>query len=272
MLAEQLPISEIINIGNAFAASGMFTDIKSAAQAIVKIQAGQEIGIPPFAAMTGIHIIAGKPSIGAGIMAARVKGSGKYDYKVIRNDKDSCIIEFIQGDRSLGKSEFTIADARIAGTKNMDKYPKNMLFARAMSNGVRFYTPDIFSGPVYVPEEMEGAIQVTEDTQPLAVSTAEATPAVVPATPIKEVLTLEHPQWPAVQEALVSKGYSVDQVKGKYEMSAEVEQVLVALVKSRPIAAAAAPGQPTTQAMVQQSNAAYVAPATTATAAKPKPF
>lgn len=62
---EQLPLNEIMSIGKAFAESGMFADTKSAAQAIVKIQAGQEIGIPPFAAMTGIHIIQGKPAIGA---------------------------------------------------------------------------------------------------------------------------------------------------------------------------------------------------------------
>jgi hypothetical protein len=39
-----------------------------------------------------------------------------------------------------------------------------MLFARAISNGVKWYTPDVFAGPVYVPEEMEN-IQVTEDVK-----------------------------------------------------------------------------------------------------------
>ena len=34
-----------------------------------------------------------------------------------------------------------------------------MLFARAMSNGVKWYTPDVFAGPVYVPEEMETVTQ-----------------------------------------------------------------------------------------------------------------
>ena len=61
--------SEIMSMGKAFAESGMFPDIKSAAQAVVKIQAGAEIGIPPFAAMSGIHIIQGKPTIGAGLIA-----------------------------------------------------------------------------------------------------------------------------------------------------------------------------------------------------------
>lgn len=156
--------TEIMSIGKAFAESGMFPDIKSAAQAIVKIQAGSEIGIPPFASMSGIHIIQGKPTIGAGVMAAMVKGSNKYDYRVIESSEAVCSIDFFQGKEKIGNSTFTIADAKKAGTKNLDKFPKNMLFARAMSNGVKWYTPDVFAGPVYVPEEMEQPI-VTEDTK-----------------------------------------------------------------------------------------------------------
>jgi hypothetical protein len=147
--------TEIMSIGKAFAESGMFPDIKSAAQAIVKIQAGAELGIAPFAAMSGIHIISGKPTIGAGVMAAMVKASGKYDYRVIEQTDKVCTIDYYQGVEMIGTSTFTIEDAKKAGTKNTDKFPRNMLFARAMSNGVKWYTPDVFAGPVYVPEEME---------------------------------------------------------------------------------------------------------------------
>jgi hypothetical protein len=152
--------SEIMSMGKAFAESGMFPDIKSAAQAVVKIQAGAEIGIPPFAAMSGIHIIQGKPTIGAGLIASSVKASGKYDYRVMQQDEKVCSIDFYQGKEKIGNSTFTIEDAKKAGTKNLDKFPKNMLFARAISNGVKWFCPDVFSGPVYVPEEME---QITED-------------------------------------------------------------------------------------------------------------
>lgn len=154
-------LTEAISMGKAMFESGLFTDLKSAAQAVVKIQAGAEIGIPPFAALTGIHIIQGKPSIGAGLMAARVKGSGKYDYRVTQNDEKGCSIDFYQGPDKIGNSTFTIEDAKKAQTKNIDKHPKNMLFARAMSNGVKWFTPDVFAGPVYVPEEMSEI--VTED-------------------------------------------------------------------------------------------------------------
>ncbi|RZJ81475.1 MAG: hypothetical protein EOO20_25145 [Chryseobacterium sp.] len=165
----KMPFNEIMTMAQTFADSGMFTDAKAMGQAFVKIQAGQEIGIPPFAAMSGIHIIQGKPTIGAGLIASTVKGSGKYDYKVIQMDEKACSIDFYQGKEKLGNSTFTIEDARKAQTKNIDKFPKNMLFARAISNGVKWYTPDVFSGPVYTPEEME-TIDVThtviDDKQP----------------------------------------------------------------------------------------------------------
>ena len=114
-----------------------------------------------------IHIIQGKPTIGAGLMAARVKGFGKYDYKVIEHNDKVCSIEYFQGKESIGVSTFTIEDARKAGTKNLDKFPRNMLFSRAMSNGVKWFTPDIYEMPVYVPEEMA---TITEDVQAVEVS------------------------------------------------------------------------------------------------------
>lgn len=151
----RLNTSDVMTMAKQFAESGMFTDAKQASQAFVKIMAGQEIGIPPFAAMSGVHIIQGKPTIGAGLIASTVKGSGKYDYKVIEQNEKVCSIDFYQGSEKIGNSTFTIEDAKKAGTKNLDKFPKNMLFARAISNGVKWFAPDVFSGPVYTPEEMQ---------------------------------------------------------------------------------------------------------------------
>lgn len=158
--------ADAISIGETFYKSGMFSDIKSAQQAVVKIMAGAEMGISPFQAMSGIHIIQGKPTIGAGLMASRVKASGKYNYKVLEMTDKVCSIEFTEGGQSIGTSSFTIDDAKKAGTKNIDRFPRNMLFARAMSNGVRWFCPDIYEGPVYVPEEMQ---EVTEDVQAVEV-------------------------------------------------------------------------------------------------------
>lgn len=168
---------DALSIGETFYKSGMFSDIKSAQQAVVKIMAGAEMGISPFQAMSGIHIIQGKPTIGAGLMASRVKSSGKYNYKIVEMDEKICKIQFYEqcavlGDKhnnkgwnEIGVSTFTIEDAKKAGTKNLERFPRNMLFARAMSNGVRWYCPDIYEGPVYVPEEMEAVIEDIQHTE-----------------------------------------------------------------------------------------------------------
>jgi hypothetical protein len=169
-----LPVNDIMVMAKNFAESGMFTDAKQAVQAFVKIQAGQEIGLPPFASMSGIHIIQGKPTLGAGVIASAVKGSGKYDYKVKQMNETICSIDFFQGTENIGNSTFTIEEAKKAGTKNIDKFPKNMLFARAISNGVKWFCPDVFSGPVYVPEEMPEQTIDTPHVEVIETDWAEA--------------------------------------------------------------------------------------------------
>jgi hypothetical protein len=154
----QAPMEEIERAASAMHKSKFFADSVDVNQAIVKVMAGAEIGIGAFASMTGIHIIKGKPTYGANILAAKVKGSGKYDYRVKEISEKACEIEFLQSGASLGVSRFTIEDARKAGTQNTDKFPRNMLFARAMSNGIKWFTPDVLGGvTAYVPEEF-GAV------------------------------------------------------------------------------------------------------------------
>lgn len=150
---------DLENVAKAMVSSGYFTDSTKISQAIVKIMAGREIGIGPFGSMNGIHIIQGKPAFGANIMAGKVKSSGRYNYRVTEMTDAVCTIEFLELFNSqwstIGTSTFTTADAKKAGTKNLDKYPRNMLFARAMSNGVRWYCPDVMNGSVvYTPEEL----------------------------------------------------------------------------------------------------------------------
>lgn len=151
--------SDVESVAKAMVASGFFTDATKVSQAIVKIMAGNEIGIGPFGSMNGIHIIQGKPAFGANIMASKVKSSGRYNYRVTEMSDTICTIEFMEhfggSWQTVGVSSFSRDDAKKAGTKNLDKFPRNMLFARAMSNGVRWYCPDVMNGStVYTPEEL----------------------------------------------------------------------------------------------------------------------
>lgn len=159
---------DIMSLGHVLAQSGYFQDAKDEAQAIVKVLAGAEMGIGAIAAMTGIYIVKGRVTLSANLMASQIKRSGKYDYRVRSLTDQECAIEFFQGGESIGVSSFTLADARRAGTQNTDRFPRNMLFARAMSNGVKWYTPDIFTGPVYVPGEI---VPADGDTVPPPIDT-----------------------------------------------------------------------------------------------------
>lgn len=147
---------EMMQVSEMLAKSGYFSDARDAAQAFVKVLAGKEIGFPSFASMTGIHIIKGKPTLGANLMAAAVKRSDKYDYKVKQLDDTTCELIFYENGQEVGNSKFDAEDAKKAGTQNFQKFPKNMLFARAISNGIKFYCPDLFLGtPVYTPDELD---------------------------------------------------------------------------------------------------------------------
>jgi hypothetical protein len=181
-------VDDLGRIAKMMAASGFFADCKDAAQAGVKIMAGLELGFPAFASLVGIQIIKGKPVMGANLQAAAIKRSGKYNYRVKEHTPLNCSIEFLERFdgkwESCGTSDFSMDDAKAAGLNGGDnwrKYPKNMLFARAVSNGVRWYCPDLFLGaPVYTPDEF--GIPVNEEGEAIGVASE-----VVPAPALKSI-------------------------------------------------------------------------------------
>jgi len=154
----------------AFYRSGFFPDLKSYEQAVVKVMIGREMGLPPFASISGIHLIGPengpkKPSPSANLMATLIANSARYSYRIKKCDKDICVIAFYDSkDKSIneqsyvGDSIYTIEEAQRAellGRGTWKKFPSDMLFARAMSRGARRFTPGIFGGAVmYTPDEL----------------------------------------------------------------------------------------------------------------------
>lgn len=218
-----LGMSELKDLSKIFYESGMFTDVKSAAQAFVKIQAGQEIGLSPFASISGINVIVSKPTFGAGVIASAVKNSAKYDFKVKELTDLICSIDFFEGKEFIGNSTFTIADAKKQATKNLEKFPRNMLYARAISNGQKWFCPDVFQMAVYVPEEMQ---EITENITHEIIET--------PTVQIPETMvTVEIPTLTDTQlSGIVKKGIDRMQVvlqainEGKLNASPEQKEIL----------------------------------------------
>jgi len=166
-LAGGLNLEEIKSIGTVFFQSGMFRDTKSAAQAITKVMAGQELGVPPMQSMRGIHVVDGNPQLSAGLIAALVKRSVKYDYRIVTLDDEMCELEWTENGTVVGTSKFTLEQAKkipgkdgkkLADKDNWRNYGEDMLFARALTRGARRHAPDVFGGAVYavgepVPEQ-----------------------------------------------------------------------------------------------------------------------
>lgn len=158
---QALSLQEIFSLGDVFAKSGFFSDTQSANQAIVKILAGQELGIAPFTAMKEISIHQGKLGFSAHLVAVLIKRSNRYSFKITQLDNQKCSIDFYEYGEKIDNSNFTIQDAQLAGLINKDvwkKYPRNLLFARALTNGARWYCPEVFNGSVYTPEELGASV------------------------------------------------------------------------------------------------------------------
>lgn len=155
---------DLLTLGQILVDSGYFRDARDQAQAIVKVLAGREYGMGPFASMTGIHVVEGKPTLSAHLMAQGIKRSGRYDYRVLEHDASRCTIAFYEvadGKREeIGRVTYTVEDAAradLARKQNHQRYPRAMLFARALSEGYRTHCPDALGacGPTYVEGEIE---------------------------------------------------------------------------------------------------------------------
>jgi hypothetical protein len=181
------PMTDPFAIGQVMARSGLFPDITRVSQAVVKVLAGRELGIGPFAAMSDIHIIEGKPVIGSRILAAIVRQSAVYDYEIVEWTNERCAIDFYRHGHKLEPTvTFDEQDAKRAELdkptrsgkpSNHMKFPRNMKFARAMSNGVGLHCPDLTAGaPVYTPDEL-GIDDPDSDVAPVGEEGESAEPA-----------------------------------------------------------------------------------------------
>ncbi len=142
---------EVKNMASVFYASGMFGDVKSEAQAMVKIFAGNAFGFDPITSMAYVHIIQGKAYLGAKLQAGLIKASGRYNYRVVEHTDKVCSIQFTQLFNNKWENlglpvRYTIEQATTAGvTSNptWKKHPMAMLFASCIRQGMTRYTPDL---------------------------------------------------------------------------------------------------------------------------------
>ena len=201
-------LNDIVQVGTILHQSGNFKNSNSAQAAVARVLAGVELGLGPFQSMTNLLVIDGKVTLSASLIASMVKGSDKYDYIIDIHDETQCKLTFLQEGNPIGVSEFNIEDAKTAGIYRQgspwEKYPRNMVFARAVTNGARWYCPDVFNGPIYTPDEL-GA-EVIIDSQ---------------GDEVYEAPYVEPPA-PAVQELLATPPVAAPQPQRTFDNSSGV--------------------------------------------------
>lgn len=199
-------IDEFQQVSKMFAESGLFSDTKTAAQCFVKVMAGAEMGLPPFTAMNAFHIIQGKVTLAANTIAARIKASSRYNYRIVEKTAARCTIEFYENGKVSHTETWDTARASKANVKNMDKFPDAMLFSRAISAGARVACPDVI-GSYYTPEELGADVdadgEVVTVTAPHSAPAAQQVVEPVQYTPAaQQTLDMPTPARPApVQDA-----------------------------------------------------------------------
>jgi hypothetical protein len=118
--------------------SRMFNGVSDVSQAIMKVEYGMELGIKPITAMRNIHYFQGSFCLSASIINALIKRAG-YRFTTVERTKKRCLLKFESPEgNALGDSEFTWSDAvdkKLTTKKNWVDHPKNMLFARALTQG-----------------------------------------------------------------------------------------------------------------------------------------
>ena len=159
-------MDDLARMSTAVAKSGMFRDGRNALtppQVAVKLMFAMAMGFEPISGLTGVDIIEGNPTPNGHFWAAALESHPDYDYDVEEHTAERCTIAFFRrrdGEwRRRGSITWTIEEdakrAQLAGKDNWKKYPRAMLWNRAMTEGGKAYCPQLFGGVrAYVPEEM----------------------------------------------------------------------------------------------------------------------
>lgn len=165
-------------MGMTIAKSGLF-GVKTAEQAITLMLVAQADGLHPAVAARDYHVIQGRPALRSDAMLARFQKAGGRVEWIEHNDKIvSARFSHPQGGAVV--IEWTIeraTKANLTGKDTWRQYPRQMLRARTISEGVRAVFPGVAVG-TYTVEEVQ-------DMPPSSVASIDTG---VSSDPVPEIL------------------------------------------------------------------------------------
>jgi len=186
-------LDDLARMAKALCDSGYWDDLKTAQQAFAKLIFGRDLGLGPSQSLTEIFIIKGKVELSANAQAALLQKHPDYDYRVNELTNELCSITVLKHGEPIGTSTFTMDDAKQGqlGGQMYSKFPRNMLFARCLTNAVAWYAPETTATRTFSPGEVGGPITEARIELPVAASTFEDKPALEVASPVIEATVVE---------------------------------------------------------------------------------
>ena len=155
-----IPYADMERMAACIANSGLF-GVKNPTQALALMLIAQAEGLHPATAARDYHVIQGRPALKADAMLARFQAAGG---KIEWHDYTDTVVSGTFSHPAGGKVkiEWTFEQAKRAGLTGKDvwkQYPRAMLRARVISEGIRTVYPGVLSG-MYTPEEVRDIVEV----------------------------------------------------------------------------------------------------------------
>jgi hypothetical protein len=152
--------AEKMEMARMVASSGLFPNVTNPQSAMTLMMLCEADGLHPVEAMRRYHILHGRPAMRADAMQAEFQAKGGR-VEWVESTEEACEAMFRHAVHAPNgfPVRVTIEEAKERGLYNTNpnykKYPRQMLRARCISEGVRAVLPGIVVG-VYTPEEVEG--------------------------------------------------------------------------------------------------------------------
>ena len=215
-MSEIIALKDIERAGELIAKSGLF-GVKTPEQAIALMLVAQAEGRNPFEAARDYHIIQGRPALKADSILARFQQAGG-SVRWIELSDTKAVAEFShpQGGKVIIDWDLDRAKrAGLLGKENWRNYPRQMLRARVISEGVRTVFPGVCVGTYTVEEEQDMAASVPAASQEYTfVDTPQPTPQDTPQAAEQETAQAAPPK-PADWDELALKNRAKEIVNEK---------------------------------------------------------
>jgi hypothetical protein len=158
------------------------------------IEYGDMLGLSVMAAITGVHVIEGKPSASAGLISALVRRAGhklrvfgnsqSATCTIVRADDPDYVFEVTWTLKRNAEGNPSAEEAQLLGKEVWRKYAPSMLKARAITQCARDACEEALFGLHYTPEEL--GMAVDEEGNIVAGEIVADDEPAQPASPVQE--------------------------------------------------------------------------------------